>query len=128
MRMRAASWPLFAALLAFGLFAFLTAPPAVAQSPEKDKAPKVTHEHSAGHVSAKSHGSHSGGLPPRDIPAVVGTVAGVLGALGAFNGPPAQPGAGPPPAGPYWYWCDASHRYYPYAATCASGWRAVPPR
>jgi hypothetical protein len=30
------------------------------------------------------------------------------------------------PATQYWYYCDASRRYYPYAATCAGGWKQVP--
>ncbi len=44
---------------------------------------------------------------------------------------PAQPGqdAGAPPLQPgYWYYCNASKHYYPYAKTCASGWREVPAR
>lgn len=26
----------------------------------------------------------------------------------------------------YWYWCAASKAYYPYVATCPSGWQTVP--
>jgi len=26
----------------------------------------------------------------------------------------------------YWYYCDSAGGYYPYVATCPSGWRAVP--
>ncbi|QGZ63989.1 hypothetical protein [Paraburkholderia acidisoli] len=28
--------------------------------------------------------------------------------------------------GDTWYYCNASKTYYPYAKSCASGWRAVP--
>jgi hypothetical protein len=31
------------------------------------------------------------------------------------------------PANNLWYYCDASHMYYPYVQTCTSGWRAVSP-
>lgn len=31
-----------------------------------------------------------------------------------------------PPPTQYWYFCEASGRYYPYVATCASGWQARP--
>lgn len=30
----------------------------------------------------------------------------------------------PPPQ--TWYYCDAAKTYYPYVASCSSGWRAVP--
>lgn len=26
----------------------------------------------------------------------------------------------------FWYYCDAAQGYYPYVATCPSGWRTVP--
>jgi hypothetical protein len=29
-------------------------------------------------------------------------------------------------AAQYWYYCDASQTYYPYATTCKTPWRAVP--
>lgn len=38
----------------------------------------------------------------------------------------------PPPAGaapvttPYWYYCPPSNGYYPYVASCPSGWQQVP--
>jgi hypothetical protein len=31
-----------------------------------------------------------------------------------------------PPPTQYWYWCDGSQQYYPYAASCPGGWRQVP--
>ncbi|HZV54140.1 MAG TPA: hypothetical protein VFF82_04300 [Rhodocyclaceae bacterium] len=31
-----------------------------------------------------------------------------------------------PAVGQYWYYCDAARTYYPYVATCPSGWRQVP--
>jgi hypothetical protein len=39
--------------------------------------------------------------------------------------PVAAPSAPPPPQ--YWYYCDAAGAYYPYVASCPSGWRAVVP-
>ena len=38
--------------------------------------------------------------------------------------PPA--GSAPPPPTQYWYYCEASKSYYPYVASCASGWMQVP--
>jgi hypothetical protein len=39
--------------------------------------------------------------------------------------PPA--GMAPPvPPTPYWYYCEASHDYYPYVPTCVGGWKQVP--
>jgi hypothetical protein len=32
----------------------------------------------------------------------------------------------PPPQAQYWYYCDAAGAYYPYVASCPSGWRQVP--
>lgn len=32
----------------------------------------------------------------------------------------------PLPATQSWYFCDAVKKYYPYVATCPSGWRQVP--
>lgn len=128
MKIKGASWSLFVALLAFGLFAFVAAPPAAAHSSKKGKthtriSPNVEHGFKGG-----GHESHSGGLPARDVPAIMGAVVGTLGVISALNAAPARPLAGPPPAGPYWYWCDASRQYYPYVGTCASGWRPVRPR
>ena len=41
--------------------------------------------------------------------------------------PPAVVAAPAAPPGPqYWYYCDATGSYYPYVATCPSGWRPVP--
>jgi len=43
--------------------------------------------------------------------------------------PPPAPAASQPvvaPAAQYWYYCDASKTYYPYVASCSSGWRQVP--
>lgn len=31
------------------------------------------------------------------------------------------------PATNYWYYCDASRRYYPYVTSCPGGWRQVEP-
>ncbi|MGJ0524033.1 hypothetical protein ACR42A_10840 [Burkholderia gladioli] len=43
--------------------------------------------------------------------------------------PAPPPEAGAPPLQPgYWYYCNASRRYYPYVKTCSSGWREVPAR
>ena len=30
------------------------------------------------------------------------------------------------PSVQYWYFCAAANAYYPYVASCPSGWRAVP--
>ena len=38
---------------------------------------------------------------------------------------PSQAMAAPMPP-QYWYYCDAAKGYYPYVASCPSGWRAVP--
>ena len=32
----------------------------------------------------------------------------------------------PPPPVQFWYFCDASQRFYPYVATCPGGWRQMP--
>lgn len=32
----------------------------------------------------------------------------------------------PQPAAQNWYYCDSAQAYYPYAQSCAEGWRAVP--
>ena len=32
----------------------------------------------------------------------------------------------PAPAVQYWYFCAAANGYYPYVATCPTGWQAVP--
>jgi hypothetical protein len=32
-----------------------------------------------------------------------------------------------PPPPHYWYYCDASHAYYPYVPQCPGGWRQVLP-
>ena len=39
---------------------------------------------------------------------------------------PTAPQGAPVAAAPTWYFCDASQTYYPYVASCTSGWRAVP--
>lgn len=31
-----------------------------------------------------------------------------------------------PPAIQFWYYCEAAGAYYPYVATCPSGWKTVP--
>lgn len=69
---------------------------------------------------------------PAAVPAIVG---GILGGIMAQPQPAASPGypgyyGYAQPAAPpgYWYYCDASGQYYPYVATCASGWRGVRPR
>lgn len=31
-----------------------------------------------------------------------------------------------PPAAQFWYYCEAAGAYYPYVATCPSGWKTVP--
>jgi hypothetical protein len=45
-----------------------------------------------------------------------------------YPGPyyPAPYYAPPPPAG-YWYYCPAYGAYYPYVASCPSGWQLVAP-
>ena len=40
-------------------------------------------------------------------------------APGPVVAPVSQPGA-------YWYYCPASRTYYPYVASCQSGWQTVP--
>jgi len=40
--------------------------------------------------------------------------------------PGAAPAVGAPPATNYWYFCQASNAYYPYAASCPAGWQRVP--
>jgi hypothetical protein len=39
---------------------------------------------------------------------------------------PVQPVAPAVPAPQFWYYCDAAKAYYPYVATCPSGWQTVP--
>ena len=39
---------------------------------------------------------------------------------------PAAPPVSSQPAVQYWYFCDAAQAYYPYVATCPSGWKTVP--
>ena len=44
------------------------------------------------------------------------SVAGLL-MVDAARAQPAQ----------YWYYCDATHTYYPYVSTCSAPWREVVP-
>ena len=37
-----------------------------------------------------------------------------------------QPNAAPQAAGQFWYYCQANNGYYPYVASCPSGWSTVP--
>jgi hypothetical protein len=39
--------------------------------------------------------------------------------------PPYAPSSVAPPSVPYWYFCAAANAYYPYVASCPSGWQAV---
>lgn len=39
---------------------------------------------------------------------------------------PAPVQAAPAPQQQFWYYCEPSRSYYPYVATCPSGWRTVP--
>jgi hypothetical protein len=52
---------------------------------------------------------------------------------GGYAAPPggyAAPGPAPvdPNAGNWWYYCNESGAYYPYAKTCPGGWQRVPPQ
>ena len=40
----------------------------------------------------------------------------------------AQPAAAPALAPGFWYYCDASKAYYPYAKECPAGWQRVAPQ
>lgn len=39
---------------------------------------------------------------------------------------PSQPPAASQPAAQFWYYCEAARGYYPYVASCPSGWKTVP--
>lgn len=39
---------------------------------------------------------------------------------------PAEPIVAAPPVQQFWYYCDAAGGYYPYVASCPSGWKTVP--
>jgi hypothetical protein len=39
---------------------------------------------------------------------------------------PWQPPVAQPAAQHFWYYCDAARGYYPYVASCPSGWKTVP--
>lgn len=39
---------------------------------------------------------------------------------------PVQPPAAVPAAPQFWYYCEAAKGYYPYVASCPSGWKTVP--
>lgn len=39
---------------------------------------------------------------------------------------PVQPPVAAPPVQQFWYYCDAARGYYPYVASCPSGWKTVP--
>lgn len=39
---------------------------------------------------------------------------------------PVQPAPAPQPAQQLWYYCEPAKAYYPYVATCPSGWQTVP--
>jgi len=43
--------------------------------------------------------------------------------------PPAmtpEPSSAAAPDAQYWYYCEPANTYYPYVATCPSGWKKVP--
>jgi len=54
----------------------------------------------------------------------------VVGGLWYFYADPVYPYPDPyvPPSSgtQYWYYCEPAGAYYPYVATCPSGWRKVP--
>jgi hypothetical protein len=143
MKIKSAAGPLFSILLALSLIAAAGTPGRAADQPKKHKAHAATHSkpapalpalHSSGHRPGKSGEGrrevHQGRLPRSpgsNVPVIVNSVMGILNSLPSAT-PVARPLASPPPGGLYWYWCDASRQYYPYAASCPSGWRAVPPR
>ena len=39
---------------------------------------------------------------------------------------PHEPPVAAPPVQQFWYYCDAASGYYPYVASCPSGWKTVP--
>lgn len=39
---------------------------------------------------------------------------------------PAVPPVASQPTVQFWYYCDAARGYYPYVASCPSGWKTVP--
>jgi hypothetical protein len=39
---------------------------------------------------------------------------------------PAMPPVASQPAAQYWYYCEVARGYYPYVASCPSGWKTVP--
>ena len=49
-----------------------------------------------------------------------------MAAPAAPPAPMAQAPSTPPSAPGTWYYCDSTKTYYPYAAECKEGWRAVP--
>lgn len=83
--------------------------------------------HWPGRQSGERRGGEQGHQGYPGIPGLPGASAPVQAIIGGIIGGvlrQAQPVA---PSG-YWYYCDASGRYYPYVASCASGWRPVRPQ
>lgn len=39
---------------------------------------------------------------------------------------PQAPATFSPPVAQFWYYCESAGAYYPYVATCPSGWKTVP--
>jgi hypothetical protein len=97
----------------------------------RDKGHAYTSHRHRGHRH-RGHGFHHGLRGPR-VRVGIG--------LGTFWGPywpryayPPVVAAPPlvvvqpaPPSPQYWYYCDASHAYYPYVQQCPGGWRQVLP-
>lgn len=85
------------------------------------------------------HGHHHGGEFHRGwgwswegswvFPALIGSAiiydAARSGATYAQPDPIYIPNSLPPPT-PSWYFCPAANGYYPYVASCPSGWQTLP--
>lgn len=125
------------ALIAFLIMAAGRSAVAADQTPQKPHHQSTeTHTRRAapsfgrqpGHQSGGHRGEEQGrfghpgapvlpGVPAAAVPAIIG---GIIGGV-LRQAQPAAPSS-------TWYYCDASGRYYPYVASCASGWRPVRPQ
>ncbi|HXP97610.1 MAG TPA: hypothetical protein VN809_12915 [Telmatospirillum sp.] len=145
---RFASW-----LFAFGVGALLMAPvgPAMAQERGhhdfhgRDVHRFDRHELGLWRTGGWRHEWHNGRLgwwwlvggvwyfyerPVYPYPVVVSEIAFAEPVIAAPPPAVVVPGApvmaAPPPQQPMWYYCDNPAGYYPYVATCATPFRAVP--
>lgn len=64
--------------------------------------------------------------PPADANLQAVPQSAPQGAMSAPPPPQAAPAAPAQPGAGVWYYCESAKAYYPYASSCAEGWRTVP--